>query len=50
MIENAKSLEEIRDKLLELYGELDTEELGVLMENAAVLAELKGRVKVTDEQ
>jgi len=50
MIENAKSLEEIRDKLLELYGELDTEERGVLMENAAVLAELKGRVKVTDEQ
>lgn len=46
----AKSLEEIRDGLLDLYGEMDPAELGALMAQAMSAAELGGRAEVLDGQ
>jgi phage gp29-like protein len=36
------------DKLLDVYEDLDPTALGVIMENAMVLSELKGRSEVVD--
>lgn len=46
LVLSASSLDEIRDKLLDLYADLDPLELGNLMEQALSLAELLGRFEV----
>ena len=43
LVEQAESLEAIRDGLLELYAGMDASELGVLMQRALMAAELAGR-------
>lgn len=46
LVMSASSLEEVRDKLLDMYADLDPLELGNLMEQALSLAELLGRFEV----
>ncbi len=48
LVMNAKSLEEIRDGLLDLYSTMDPADLGALMEQAMTAAELLGRYEVTN--
>ena len=43
LLNSVSSLEEFRDKLLDLYGDMDESELGDLMQKAFTLAELSGR-------
>lgn len=42
-IEDAKSMEELRDRLLEAYSDMDAVELGNLMQKAFTAAEMMGR-------
>jgi phage gp29-like protein len=46
LLGEVKSLEEFRDRLLERYRELPTEELATVMQRALVAAELAGMVDV----
>jgi phage gp29-like protein len=46
MINEAQSLEELRDKLVEAYKDMDVNALGTLMEQAFAVAELAGRFTV----
>ena len=50
LVNEAKSFDEIQNKLLDLYGKMDEETFGILMQNAMVLSELKGRSEVVDGQ
>ena len=45
-ISQAKSLEELRDRLAELYNEMNTEELEDLLQRALYAADLYGRYVV----
>jgi phage gp29-like protein len=47
--ESAESLEQLRDWLLESYGDLDTGELAKVMQTAFAAAELSGRFDVAEE-
>lgn len=46
LIDGAKSMEEVRDGLLALYGEIDPRRLGAIMAQAMMLAEVHGRYDV----
>lgn len=46
LIENAESLEAVRDGLFDLYPEMDASDLGTLMQKAFTAAELSGRYEV----
>lgn len=46
LVMEAKSLEDLRDRLLDAYGEMDVSELGALMQQALAAAELAGRYAV----
>jgi phage gp29-like protein len=48
LVEESQSYDEMLDKLLDVYEDLDPTALGVIMENAMVLSELKGRSEVVD--
>jgi len=48
LLDQAVSLEEFRDGLLDLFGDMDPSSLGDLMERALVLAELAGRFDVVE--
>lgn len=50
LVENAESLEEIRDGLIDLYPNMDAGELGTLMQRAFAAAELAGRYEVTENK
>ncbi len=43
LLKSVSSLEEFRDKLLDIFSDMDESELGVLMQKAFTLAELSGR-------
>jgi len=49
MVDQAQSLEQLRDALLEAYGGLETEQLTEIMALAFAAAELTGRHDVADE-
>lgn len=49
LVSKATSFAEIRDELVELYGELDPAKLAQIMQRAFVAAELAGRAEVADE-
>jgi phage gp29-like protein len=46
LVFSARSLDEIRDGLLDLYGEMDPRDLGALMAQAMMLADVEGRYEV----
>lgn len=46
LLENVKSLEELRDKLIEIYGQMDPAELGAAMAQAMSIADLAARLEV----
>ena len=46
IVADATSLEEIRDRLLELYGNMDPDEFGKVMQQALVIASMTGRDEV----
>jgi hypothetical protein len=46
LVFSAKSFDEIRDGLLDLYGDLDPRDLGALMAQAMTLADVEGRYEV----
>jgi phage gp29-like protein len=48
LVMSAGSLEEIRDGLLGLYGEMNSDDLGLLMGQAMALGDLTGRSEVLD--
>jgi phage gp29-like protein len=47
LVQKAKSFEEIRDGLLDLYPDMDTSDLGAMMQQALTAAELSGRFEVS---
>jgi len=47
LLDECSSLEEFRDKLLDVYNDLDPAALGNVMERAFSAAELAGRFKIT---
>jgi phage gp29-like protein len=47
LVQRAKSFEEIRDGLLDLYPDMDTSDLGAMMQQALTAAELSGRFEVS---
>ena len=47
LLNSVSSLEEFRDKLLDLYADMDESDLGNLMQKAFTLAELSGRFDAT---
>lgn len=48
LVENAATLEEIRDGLTEIYGEMPSGELARVMQKALATAELSGRADVSE--
>jgi phage gp29-like protein len=46
LINEASSLEELRDKLIDMYSEMDVTELGNLLQRAFTAADLSGRFEV----
>jgi phage gp29-like protein len=48
LVESASSLQEIKDKLFDLYGDIDPEALGALMMEAMMTGHLAGRGEVID--
>jgi phage gp29-like protein len=46
LVKTAQSLEEIRDGLIDLYGEIDPRALGALMAQAMTLADIEGQYEV----
>lgn len=49
LLDDVSTLEEFRDRLLTMYGNLPVIDLGVLMQRAFVLAEIAGRFDVQSE-
>lgn len=49
VVENASSLEEARDQIIELYGDSDPNQLAEIMQRALMAAELGGRAQVLDD-
>ena len=47
--EEAKSLEDLRDRILDLWGEMDPQSLGVIMERGMMLADMTGRYEASVE-
>ena len=48
LVENAGSMQEIRDGLLNLYEEMPSEQLAQVMQKAIAAAELSGRADVSE--
>ena len=48
LLVSAKSMDEFRDGLLDLYSDMDESTLGALMQRAFTVAELAGRFDVTE--
>lgn len=48
LVERAKSLEELRDSIIDLYGDMDPADLGTLIAQAMMVAELTGRYEVVN--
>lgn len=48
LVQNASSLEEIRDGMFAMYSEMPTEQLATVMQQAIAAAELAGRTDVSD--
>lgn len=48
LVMNGESLAEIRDKMFDLFGQMNPEEMGTVMMNALACANLAGRAEVTD--
>lgn len=46
LVENAESLEEVRDKLIGCYGEMSTDKIAEEMEQAFLAADLAGRFSI----
>ncbi len=49
LVEKAGSLEELRENIIDLYGEMDPADLGVLIAQAMTAAEMAGRWEVAEE-
>ena len=49
LVESAGSLEEIREGVINLYGEMDPAELGAIIARAMAVAEMAGMAEVKDE-
>jgi len=49
LTEKARTLDDLRDSIIDLYGEMDPTDLGVLIAQAMTLAEMTGRFEVADE-
>ena len=48
LLASVSTLEEFRDGLLDIYGDMDESKLGDLMQQALVLADLSGRFDATE--
>ncbi len=48
LVERARSLEELRESIIDLYGDMDPADLGALIARAMMVAELTGRYEVAD--
>jgi len=46
LIQEAKSIEDLRDRILDFWGEMDPESLGVIMARGMMLADMTGRYEV----
>lgn len=46
LVDEAKSLEDIRDRILDIWGKMDPESLGVIMARGLMLADMAGRYEV----
>lgn len=49
LVENAESLEQVRDSLLELYADIPVEEIAEELEDAFIAADLAGRYEILDK-
>lgn len=49
LVDKAESLEDLRDGILDLYGEMPPADLGAVISRAMMLAELSGRYEVATE-
>ncbi|MBI9092292.1 MAG: DUF935 domain-containing protein [Desulfobacterium sp.] len=49
IMDQAESLEEVRDRLVDLYSDMDAGDLGVLIQQAMTAAELMGRYEVEND-
>lgn len=47
LVNNSNSLEEARDKLIELYGDMGADKLAKIMQTAFIASEMSGRYEVT---
>lgn len=50
LLDKSKSLEEFRDNLIDLYGEMNPADLGAVIERAMLVADLAGRYEVQGER
>ncbi len=49
LVDEARDLDDLRGKILDLWGEMDPEDLGVVMAQGMSLADMTGRFEVTEE-
>jgi len=49
LADEAQSLEDLRDRIIDLWGEMDPESLGVIMARGMMLADMTGRYEVARE-
>lgn len=49
LVQEAKSIEDLRDRILDLWGEMDPESLGVIVARGMMLADMTGRYEVSLE-
>ncbi len=50
LVMTSSNFEEIRDGLIDLYPDMDADDLGTLMQQAMTVAQLAGRSEVVDGQ
>ena len=48
LVMNSSSLEEIRDRMIDLFPDMDAADLGTLMQQAMTAAQLAGMAEVVD--
>jgi phage gp29-like protein len=49
LVREAQSLDDLRDRILDLWGEMDTQSLGVIVARGMMLADMSGRYEVSLE-
>jgi phage gp29-like protein len=49
LVDEAKDMDDLRDRILDLWGKMNTETLGVIMAQGMMLAEMTGRYEVASE-